>query len=429
MLIVAILFGILIVLTLILFILMPRAPKPPADLRTVADMERYFEKVVAASHPPGLSVAVVKNGKTIYSNGFGLADGPRDIPASRDSIYHWWSMTKIPTAIAVLQLHERGLLDIDDLLSKHLRSFNVTYKGDKEPGITIRQVLNHSAGLPNGVPDLITWLHEDVESAVNQTALVLDKFAKYNKLLFAPGEKSKYSNFGYMILGALIEEVSGQTYEQYIIENIINPIGMKNTNYIFTDSMEPDEATGSQHLIDMYTPFFPLYRLGYIVRERSGARLWSNRIYNDPTPPTGLIGPVTDVAKFMIAYLDENASLLRPETKALMKSALTEVVSPGDGEQGIGWWAQISGDGRRYLTHGGGGPGFATIFRIYPDEKLGVVVMANDSTIARQTLADVLADVGGSEMKAIVYEEFGGAQVLELKEIEVPTRWQIRGPT
>ena len=103
-------------------------------------------------------------------------------------------MTKIPTAVAVMQLHERRSLDIDDPIRDYLPYFEVTYRGAEQEGISIRQVLNHTAGLPNAMPELITWLHSEGDPPVNQTELVVGKFSEYNKLLFLPGEKAQYSN-------------------------------------------------------------------------------------------------------------------------------------------------------------------------------------------------------------------------------------------
>ena len=328
-----------------------------------------------------------------YANGFGVADGPRNVSVTQDTVYHWWSMTKIPTAVAVMQLHERGLLDIEDPIKDYLPFFKVSYKGVEQPDVSIRQVLNHQAGLSNAAPEIFTWLHLEGEPPVNQTELVVEKYSDYDELLFPPGSKTQYSNFGYMVLGALIEAVSGQAYEQYMVDNVLLPLGMQNTNFVYTESMAENEATGSQHLIDMYTPFFPILKLTYIIRDRVGMRYWLKRVYNDQTPPTGLIGSVTDMALFMIDYINDGGSILQPETVSLMNDALDELSNPGDSVRGLGWEANLSTDGRRYLTHSGGGPGFATIFRVYPEENLGVVVMGNDSTIDREVLADVLANI------------------------------------
>lgn len=292
---IGIMVGVLVLAGLGLYILMPKTPKPPKNIKGVGQLENYLEQVVAVGRPPGLSVAVVKDGEVIYANGFGVADGPRNVSTTKDTVYHWWSMTKIPTAVAVMQLHERGLLNIDDPLKKYLPYFVVTYKGVEQADVSIRQVLNHTSGLSNAMPELVTWLHLDGEPSVNQTELFIEKFPAYTELLFLAGEKSQYSNFGYMVLGALIELVSSQTYEAYVIDNILKPLGMHNTNFVYTASMAENEATGSQHMVDMYTPFFPMFKLNFMFRERVGMRYWFNRVYNDQTPPTGLIGPVTDI--------------------------------------------------------------------------------------------------------------------------------------
>jgi CubicO group peptidase (beta-lactamase class C family) len=94
----------------------------------------------------------------------------------------------------------------------------------------------------------------------------------------------------------------------------------------------------------------------------------------------------------MNAYLDDDSPILRPESAAMMNAVTKQLSQPGDARRGLGWEAKLTAGGRRYLTHSGGGPGFATIFRVYPEENLGVVIMGNDSTIDRETLADVLAN-------------------------------------
>jgi len=308
------LFGIiglvLVVIASGLYLLMPKPPKDEEEIEYIAELEEYFNKVVAAGRPPGLSVAVVKGDQIVYANGFGILDGVSGDPAYEDAVYHWWSMTKVPTAVAVMQLQERGDLDIDDPITDYLPFFEVAYQNELRQDITIRQILNHSAGLTDPVPALITWLHLEGDPAPNQTDLLQEKLPEFSKLIYLPGEKSRYSNLGFMALGALIEHVSGQTYENCIVENILIPMGMNNTNFVFTPSMAEKEVTGAQHLIDMFTPLLPMYKLTYIIRERIGMRYWFHRVYNDQTSPTGLIGPVTDVALFMGAYMNSVKGLL-----------------------------------------------------------------------------------------------------------------------
>src|SRR6185436_10871493 len=105
----------------------PHVPAVPKQVASVTELETYLDQLVASGNPPGLSVIVVKDGDVVYSNAFGFADQPHQIKATPDTVYHWWSMTKIPTAIAVLQLQEQGKLNLDDEVTKHLSWFEVNY--------------------------------------------------------------------------------------------------------------------------------------------------------------------------------------------------------------------------------------------------------------------------------------------------------------
>jgi len=327
----------------------------------------------------------------VYANGFGVADATGNQLATQKTVYHWWSLTKVVTAIAIMQLHERGQLDIDNPVSEYLPYFNVTFNDDAAI-VTIRQLLNHSAGMSNATPEIFTWVHLDGDPPVNQSELVESKFADYSELLFAPNEKTQYSNWGYTVLGALVESVAGQTYESYVVEYILQPLGMVYTDFVYTEAMAPFEATGSQHLVDIYTPFLPILNLNFTVQERTGTRFWFQRVYNDQTAPSGLIGSVADIGRFMTAYLEQSEVLLSAESYAVVNEVLQQLHSADSSQQGIGWQALRTAGDRSYLTHSGGGPGFATIMRLYPEENLGVVVMGSDSTMDRETLADVLAD-------------------------------------
>jgi CubicO group peptidase (beta-lactamase class C family) len=106
--------SVVLVLGLAAYGLWPRPPAAPARVGDLRGFESYLDRLTAFGRPPGLSLVVVKNGRTRYCRGFGAADGPRRLPATPDTVYHWWSMTKIPTAIAVLQLVEAHRLALTD---------------------------------------------------------------------------------------------------------------------------------------------------------------------------------------------------------------------------------------------------------------------------------------------------------------------------
>ena len=143
--------------------LSPRPLKPPETVGSLAELESYLEDLAGHNpdSPPGLSLVVAKNGEIVYRKGFGMADVPKNIPATADTVYQTFSMVKPMTAAAVLQLHEQGLLDIDDPVADYLPFFDVQYPSEDSETVTIRHLLNHSSGLSNNVPEVFGWIHFD----------------------------------------------------------------------------------------------------------------------------------------------------------------------------------------------------------------------------------------------------------------------------
>ena len=386
----------LIVLGAGLYAFAPHPPATPKQVQDVTELESYLNQLVDSGNPPGLSVVIVKNGQTVYNKAFGYADQPRSIKAAPDTVYHWWSMTKIPTAIAIMQLREQGKLDLDDPVNKYLPWFEVTYPSDKSPIITVRNLLQHTSGLPDTIPAMVGWVHYD-DVTLDQTEIVKKHLPEFSTLKFEPGSKAVYSNLNYMVLGAVIESISGQAYDEYITQNILQPLGMSQTGFVYMPTMAEHEAAGTLPVVHFYTPLLPtLLDPGALIRERQGKLLWLNRVYIDATPSTGLIGSAPDVAQLMMAYLNrgrlDGNLILHPESISL----LTET-APIDGH-GLGWFVNESNN-VRYLEHAGGGPGFATMMRLYPDTELGIAILANGTDLARESLMDLLAIMDWQELE------------------------------
>lgn len=381
---------VLLVLSVGLYAFAPHAPSTPKQEMNTAELETYLNRLVASGNPPGLSVVVVKDGKVVYNTAFGLADGPHNIQATPDTVYHWWSMTKIPTAIAILQLQEQGKLDLDDVVTKHLPWFEVNYPSSDSPAITIRNLLQHTSGLPDPIPAMIGWVHYS-NKTYDQTEVLKKYLPEFNTLKFEPGTKAVYSNLNYMVLGAIIESVSGQSYEAFIAENILQPLGMSQTSFVYSPGMAEHEAAGTLAVVHLYTPLLPtLLDPGALIRERDGKLLWLNQFSIEATPSTGLIGSAPDVAKFMMMYLNhgtlDGASVLSPESISLLTDT-----APIDG-RGLGW-AVGESNGERYLEHMGGGAGFATTMRIYPEAGIGIAILANGTDLDRTGLAALLRTI------------------------------------
>jgi CubicO group peptidase (beta-lactamase class C family) len=373
-----------------LYAFAPHIPSVPKDVESVTEMEAYLNRLTASGNPPGLSVVVVRDGEIIYKNAFGYADGLHKVKAAPETVYHWWSMTKIPTAIAIMQLQEQGKLNLDDKVTKHLPWFEVNYPSRNSQTITIRHLMQHTSGLPNPVPAMIGWVHYD-DVTPNQTEVLKKYLPEFNNVKFEPGSKAVYGNLNYMILGAVIEAVSGQTYEEYIVENILAPLGMPQTDFIYTPEISAYEAAGSIPLVHFFTPLLPaLLDTNALVRQRDGKLLWMNRVYIEATPSTGLIGSAPNAAKLMLAYLNRGTLngqlILSPESIA----ALTN--TPPINGRGLGW-AVGELDGELYLEHGGGGPGFAATMRLYPERGLGIVILTNGTDLDRDGLAELFTRI------------------------------------
>ena len=166
---------------------------------------------------------------------------------------------------------------------------------------------------------------------------------------------------------------------------------MYHTDFVYSPAMAAYEAAGTLPVVHPYTPLLPtMLDTKALIREREGKLLWMNRSYIDATPSTGLIGSVADVSRLMMAYLNQGTldgqRILSPDFIAL----LTET-PPIDG-RGLGW-AVGEANGQRYLEHKGGGPGFATTMRIYPDTGLGIAILSNGTELDRTGLADLLGSM------------------------------------
>lgn len=352
----------------------PRIPPQPADR---AELESALDALVARGSAPGLSVVVLKDQSQVYNAAFGWADGPAQVPASPETIYHWWSLTKMATALAVLQLHDEGRLKLDDPVDAYLPYFEVTLDGEPAPPITIRQLLRHTSGLPDTIPAMIGWVHYEDE-IYNQTALVRKHLPDYSELRFAPDSDAAYSNLGYMVLGAVIEAATGQAYEIHVVEAVLQPLGMNQSGFLYNGGMRPNSAAGSHPLASAYTPMLPfLLDLRQLVRERAGGRLWFNPVYLDVTPSSGLLGPANEAAWLAQALVQRQEML--PEWGSTLPA-----------HRPLGW-AEYSDEGRHWVQHQGGGPGFATLMRLYPEEDLVVVLMSNTTHLPSVKIADAVA--------------------------------------
>lgn len=363
----------------------------PKKINSVTELDPYLENAVSKNAPPNISIAVIGKDKPLYFKSYGYADSLQTQKASNQTVYQWWSLTKIFTAIAVLQLEEKGLVHIDDPVVKHLPAFDVRNLKDQSRPITIRQLLSHTSGLGDIGMSILGWVHFENDPHVSQTDLLSKIFPKYNKLDTQPGQEGNYSNLGYIVLAALIEKVSGRPYEAYILNNILKPLKMNQTDFIYSDAMRAVEATGS-HPKDFISRVVPIYLdTKRAVKEETNGVLWFNRLFSDQKGSTGLIGSVDDMGRFMRMLLNrgelEGVRILSQANIEKMQEPIIAVSSspapdPKNLFFGLSWFIESS-SGEKTLAHGGAGMAFVTLLKLYPEKGLGVVVFANSTYLGR----------------------------------------------
>lgn len=340
---------------------------------SIPDFDRKFnersstllQECVTFKETVGISAGIYKDGKISWSDAAGLMDTEKNTPANVDMINRTASISKPMTAVAILQLMEKGLLQLDDPIQKYIPDFPVK----KEGTITIKHLLNHSSGVKaykNGKEGFPTKNYPTLRDAI--------KVFEDRSLANRPGEGYQYTTYGYVILGEIIEQVSGQSYRSYMKEHIWDKAGMTNTDV---------EIFGTT-----YTNKSKLYR----GNGKGGFK--NDKITNLSlkVPGGGIQSTVPDLLNFAAAIL--NNTLIKAETLQLMATD-TGIKKQGN-PYGLGWFLYSSADkpSGRIIGHSGAQSGTATQLFIFLDKKAAVVVLSNTGDAWNNvfTLTDKLSD-------------------------------------
>ncbi len=288
----------------------------------------------------------------------------------------WFSMTKIVTATAIMQLRDAGSVDLDTSARAYLPDLVAL-----DRRISVRHLLNHSSGIRNPPP--LKWIHPASQAGPEPRKMLDELLSRYGKPRFEPGARSAYSNIGYLVLGELIAEVAGVPYQRYAVERVLAPIGARRTGFSFALSGAENASEGAHPRRDPTLPFLRLLIPRWSLGPAVGRWCLFNPFYLDGSAYGGLIGPVGDAALVAAAHLGGGVvggqRILSSESTAQMQQIVTE------GKRfdlGLGWFRphRDSERGRTFVEHLGGGGGYGTLMRLYPERGIGVVVMANVSS-------------------------------------------------
>jgi CubicO group peptidase (beta-lactamase class C family) len=299
------------------------------------------------------TVLVARGGKIIFERGYGFKNAKDSTKNDVNTIYQLGSITKQFTAAAILKLAEQKKLSTDDRLSKYFPGYP---GGDS---ITLKHLLTHSSGIYNYTEDQAFMKSEAVKPSTKEKMIAMFRDHSLN---FSPGSNYSYSNSGYLLLGYIIEQVTGKSYEKFIRELIIVPLKMNHTGFDFTNLKSPDKATG-------YTMLNQLARIpGGIVD--SSVSFAAGALYST----------VGDLLKWH-AGLQEN--------KIISKASIEAAFTPYKSKYGFGWSIDTL-YGKRTVEHGGGIFGFNTYISRVPSDNVVVIILNNMNVGGLENIAHSL---------------------------------------
>jgi len=309
------------------------------------------------------AVLVTKNGKLILSGAYGLADREKKIPNSLNTKFRIGSMNKMFTAVSVLQLTQAGKIKLSEPFGTYITGYP---NKDAASKVSIEQLLTHTGGTGDIFGPQFDEHRKDLRTLQDYVNL-------YGKraLEFEPGSRWEYSNYGFLLLGVVVERVSGKSYYDYVRENVYVPAGMNSSGSLTEDENVPGRSIG-------YTSF-------------GGAAVHSNAdtLPYRGTSAGGGYSTVEDLQRFASALM--NHKLLSAEyTEVLTTGKVT--TPPGSGKYAFGFFDEGADSGARHFGHGGGAPGMNGDLQIYPQSGYVIAVLANLDPPAASRVSEFIAN-------------------------------------
>jgi CubicO group peptidase (beta-lactamase class C family) len=326
----------------------------------VASLRKRLDEVVAAELFSG-AVLVAKDGKTVFAQPYGLADREKKTPNTLKTRFRLGSMNKMFTAVATLQLVQNGKLDLKAPLGDYLTGY---LNKDMASKVTIEQLLSHTGG----TGDIFG-------PEFDKNRLELKTLQDYVKLYgnrgpeFEPGSRWKYSNYGFLLLGVIVEKVSGQNYYDYVRDHIFKPAGMSATASEPEDQMVADRS------------------VGYMRSDGGGWQRNTDTLPYRGTSAGGGYSTVEDLLRFATAL--QTNKLLKPQYTEMLTTGKVE--TPNGGKYAYGF-QEVTVNGTRCFGHGGGAPGMNGELKICPGPGYVVAVLANLDPPAATRVADFITN-------------------------------------
>ena len=317
-------------------------------------VDDFVKKQLAASRVPGLSLAVIKDGKVAKVAGYGFADLEKRIPAQPDTVYKIGSVSKQFIATGIMLLVQDGRLTLDEPIARHLKDTPPSWSP-----ITIRHVLTHTAGLVRESP---SFAPTRIQSDADLIAAVYPL-----PLRFEPGQKWEYSNVGYFILADIIRVVSGRSWTEFMRDRVFAPVEMRST--------------------------WPTNEKAEIQKRAVGYTGKDNSLRADDWPALrasgAFLSTVLDLAKWDAQL--STARVLQADSRRQMWTPV-RLKDGTTAPYGFGWHVD-TWSGRPRIRHGGGLPGFISEFARFEDERLTIIALANGDDVDLPSLVSGIAQL------------------------------------
>jgi CubicO group peptidase (beta-lactamase class C family) len=346
--------------------------KNDPELRAIlTEIEADTEKARLKAKIPGVSIVIVHDQDVLLAKGFGYADLEKKIPADPQTVYRTGSVTKVFTALMLMQLRDAGKLHLDDPIEKYLPEFKIKSRFPDARPATFRQVAAHYSGLPREPPMLHEYQATDEFPSVEDQL----KSLKNAEMMLPAMTMYSYSNLGYNIMGLALSRVAKQPYDQYVATHILKPLGMNHSGFALTEQMKKHFAVGYKSA----RPDGTHERSSYPKHGLASGMLYSN---------------VDDLAKFLSLFFREGP---RGSKQVLGSSSLLEMLIPvavstdlSRDEKGRPLWLWLAGStvgfsvnpfsGEQIHYKDGGTAGFSSIVYINYPRKLGMALLTNTET-------------------------------------------------
>lgn len=336
----------------------------------IKKIEEHIRKQMKKGKIPGLAVTIIKDDETVYQKNFGYQNIKNKIPVSKNTLFELGSTSKAFTGLGVLLLEKQGSVSLDDSITKYIPWLKMKYKGEYVD-LKVRHFLYQSSGIPfKTIGDIPVSSSNDALTYTIKNLIDIE-------LEHKPGEKFLYATVNYDVLGLLIQQVSGMSYEDYIEQNIIKPLGMESTYVFRSEAYTKEEmATG--------------YKAGFLKQ-----REYFAPTYRGNTPAGYMITNIKDLSHWIKLQLGTISVGYEDIIQQSHKADRSVKPTNAGSSYAAGWEIYQSGGGQ--ISHSGSNPNFASHIVFRPQEQIGVGVLSNtnsDYTInIGQGIMDILQGI------------------------------------